>query len=137
GLLGYFTLHGMSDLGANVYGWRKSSAGLGVSIGQQRAFDIAFGRLLGSPQGFLGGINSMVSNVAAQGPLYALGVNPNGSTGSVAVSTLEALRGIAGRTPTNQLGILESMYQLGNLGISVEDLRRLKSMSGGEFNQLL
>jgi len=137
GLLGYFTLHGMSDLGANVYGWRKSAAGLGVSIGQQRAFNISFGRLLGSPEGFLGGINAAVSNVAAQGPLYALGVNPNGSTGSVALATLQALRGITQRTPTNQLGIVEQMYQLGNLGISVEDLRRLQSMTPAEFKGLL
>jgi hypothetical protein len=136
-LTGYFSIAGLDRLGGDVAGWRKSSMGLGITSGQQRAFDLSFGRLLGSPEGFLGGINSAVSNLSAQGPLYALGVNPNDSTSQVAISTLQALRAKAQGTPTNQLGMLEQMYQLGNLGISVEDLRRLQSMKPGEFNQLL
>ena len=136
-LTSYFSIAGLMGLGTDVYGWRKSSMGLGVTSGQQRAFDISFGRLLGSPEGFLGGINTAVSNLSMQAPLLSLGVNPNQSTSQVAIDTLQALRTKALTTPTNQLGIMEQMYQLGNLGISVEDLRRLQSMRGGEFNQLL
>jgi len=134
GLLGYFSLSGMTHLGQDVFAWRKSALGVGMSTGQERAFNIAFARLLGSPQGFLGGINQAVSNLAAQGPLYALGVNPNGSTSSVAVATLKALYGLAHRTPVNQLGVMENAYGIGNLGVSLEDLRRMKAMSPAEFN---
>lgn len=137
GILGYFTLGGIGDLGQNVFNWRKSASGLGLSTGQQRAFDISFARLLGSPEGFLGGINTAVTNYAAQGPLYALGVNPNQSTSQVAVATLQALRGRVAGMSTPMLGQFESAYGLGALGISVEDLRRLQSMKGPEFNQLL
>lgn len=138
GLLGYFSFEGLMHLGSNVSGFRQSSMGLGVGIGQQRAFNIAFDRLLpGHTESFLSGINAMVSNLGAQGPLYALGVNPNAPTADVAVNTLKRLRQIATGTPTNQLGIVEQMYQLQSMGVSVEDLRRLQSMSGGEFGQLL
>lgn len=137
GLLGYFSLGGMEDLGRDVYGWRKSAMGLGLTTGQQRAFDISFGPLLGSPQGFLGGINTAVTNYAAQGPLYALGVNPNQSTSQVAVATLEALRRRVAGMSVPMLGQFEQAYGLGALGIGVEDLRRLQSMSGGQFGQLL
>ncbi len=137
GILGYFTLGGIGDLGQNVFNWRKSASGLGLSTGQQRAFDISFARLLGSPEGFLGGINTAVTNYAAQGPLYALGVNPNQSTSQVAVATLQALRGRVAGMSTPMLGQFESAYGLGALGISVEDLRRLQSMKGPEFSHLL
>lgn len=137
GLLGYFTLGGITDLGQDVFNWRKSASGLGLTTGQQRAFDISFARLLGSPEGFLGGINQAVTNYAAQGPLYALGVNPNQSTSQVAVSTLEALRQRVAGMSVPMLGQFEQAYGLGALGISVEDLRRLQSMSGPQFSQLL
>lgn len=137
GLLGYLSVDGMMHLGSSVYGQRKSSMGLGLTVGQQRAFDIAFGPLLGSTQGFLGGINTAVTDYAAQGPLYALGVNPNQSTSQVAVATLQALRGRVAGMSTPMLGRFESAYGLGALGIGVEDLRRLQSMPASQYNQLL
>lgn len=139
GLLGYLTLGGIMDLGSDVYGYRKQAAGLGTTIGQSRAFDISFGRLLGSPQGFLSGISSATANIASPGyaMLNALGVNPNGSTSQVAVSTLEALRTKVRATPIDQLGILEQIYHLGSLGLGVDDLRRLKTMGNPEYQQLL
>lgn len=138
GLLGYFSLHGLDRLGSTASGWRQSAMGLGVSSGQQRAFNIAFDRLMpGHTEGFLSGINTMVSDVSARAPLYMLGVNPNAPTADVAVNALKAIRNLALATPTDQLGILERTRQLGAFGISVEDLRRYKTMSAGEFNQTL
>lgn len=137
GILGYFTLGGIGDLGRNVFNLRKSASGLGLTTGQQRAFDISFARLLGSPEGFLGGINQAVTNYAAQGPLYALGVNPNQPTSQVAVATLQALRGRVAGMSTPMLGQFEQAYGLGALGINVEDLRRLQSMPAAQFSQLL
>lgn len=139
GLLGYFSLGGIEDLGRDVYGWRKNAMGLGLTTGQQRAFDIALGPLLGSPEGFLGGINTAVTDLSSPGRIgfASLGVNPNGSTAQVAVRTLEAVRALALRTPLNQLGIAERNYHLGDLGIGVEDFRRIKSMSGGDFNSYI
>ena len=135
GLLGG-SLFGLDRLGHSTSNERRSSMGLGLSIGQQQAFGTNFSRFV-DPGSFLSGINSAVSDLSKQGPLYALGVNPNQSTEEVALATLRAVRQKALGVPVNQLGILESSFGLGNLGISTEDLRRLRSTSSDEFNSQL
>ena len=139
GLLGYLTVGGITDLGSDVFGYRKQAMGLGTTIGQNRAFDIAFGRLLSSPGGFLGGVSSAAANIASPGyaMLKALGVNPNGSTSQVAISTLEAVRAKARATPINELGVLEGMYHLANFSLGIEDLRRMHKGGTPEFNQIV
>ena len=136
GLLGVGGLWGIDRMAGAVSDQRRSSMGLGLSVGEQKAFDVNFGRFV-NPGSFLSGINEAVSNVANQAPLYALGVNPNGSTSDVAVNTLKALRQKAIATPTNQLGLLESMYHLGDIGVGTDDLRRLKTTSPAEFQAQL
>lgn len=136
-LTSYFSLAGLMNLGTDVYGWRKSSMGLGVTSGQERAFNIAFGPLLGNTSGFLSGVNAAVSDISQQTPLWTLGVNPNQSTAQVAIDTLKAIRRIALATPVNQLGIAESIYGLGSFNVGVEDLRRFKEMSSSEFGGML
>lgn len=132
GLLGG-SLFGIDRMAGAVSDQRRSSTGLGLSIGEQKAFQVNLGRFV-NPDAFLGGINSAVSDVSKQGPLFALGVNPNQSTAEVAVDTLKRVRALALATPVNQLGILESSRRLGELGLGVEDLRRLRSTSPQEFN---
>lgn len=131
GLLGG-SLFGLNRLGGAVGEERRSSMGLGLSIGEQQAFKVNFGRMVNSDS-FLSGINSAVSDLSKQGPLYAIGVNPNQSTEEVALQTLKVLRQKALATPVNQLGILESAYGLQDLGVSLEDLRRLRATPEAEF----
>jgi Transglycosylase SLT domain len=130
------SLWGLDRLGAGAAGQRRSSTGLGLSVGEQQAFGTSLGRFVDT-NAFLSGIGNATSNVALQGPLYGIGVNPNQSTANVAVDTLKAVRSLALGTPVNQLGILESSRHLDQLGISTEDLRRLKSASPDEFNKQL
>lgn len=136
GLLGAGGLWGIDRMAAGVSGQRRSAMGLGMSIGQQQAFEVNLGRFV-NPGAFLGGIGAAVADISKQGPLYALGVNPNGSTSRVAIATLRALRARALATPVNQLGILEKQYRLGDIGIGTEDLRRLRAATPQEFNAQL
>lgn len=125
GLLGG-ALFGLDRLGQSTSNERRSATGLGLSIGQQQAFGTNFSRFVDTSS-FLSGINTAVSDVSKQGPLYALGVNPNQSTEAVALDTLKALQRKARSTPENQLGILASAYGTSNFGIGAEDLRRLRA----------
>lgn len=134
GLLGAGGLFGLDKLGANVSNQRRSSSGLGLSIGQQKAFQTNFSRVV-DPDAFLGWINQIETDPTKAWSAYALGAAPTGNTEKDAVRILKALRSKAQATPTSQLGLLPGQFGLS--GVGEEDLRRLKSMSGGEFNQLL
>lgn len=134
GLLGAGGLWGIDRMAANIANQRRSSMGLGLSTGQQRAFQVNFGRAV-DPDAYLGWINQIETDPTKAWSAYALGAAPTGNTENDAVRILKALRARAQSTPTNQLGLLPG--QLGLSGVSTEDLRRLKSMSGAEFNQLV
>jgi hypothetical protein len=133
GLLGIGSLFGLDKMGANVSNQRRSSMGLGMSIGQQKAFQTNFSRVV-DPDAVLGWVNGIETDPTKAWSAYALGAAPTGNTENDAVRLLKALRTKAQSTPVSQLGLLQQQY--GYSG-SVEDLRRLKSMSGGEFNQLI
>jgi Transglycosylase SLT domain len=134
GLLGIGSLFGIGSLASNASNQRRSSMGLGMSIGEQKAFQVNFQRLV-DPDAYLGFVNQIETDPTKAWSAYALGVKPTGNTETDAVALLQALRAKAQATPTNQLGLLTGQYGLS--GVSTEDLRRLKSMSGGEFNQLI
>ena len=59
-----------------------------------------------------------------------------GDTGQVGVRALEKLKAFADRTPDNQLGLFASRLGLGQLGITEQELRRLKATSPAEFAQI-
>lgn len=134
GLLGG-SLWGLTHMAADVAGYRRQAMGLGMSVGSLRSFDVNFGRL-GDPGSFLSSINQAISNPALQGPLYALGVNPNGSTEQVSVAMLKAMRQLALNTPRGELGLMSDAYGLGPFG-GLNKLMILKAMSNGEFGGLL
>ena len=127
-------IYGLDRLGAAAGDARRSATGLGLSIGQQRAFANSFGRFV-DPSSFLSGISAAQSDVSKQGSLWSIGVNPNQDAASLAIDTLKHVRALALATPLNQLGILESSRRLDQLGLGVEDLRRLRSTSNSEFNR--
>lgn len=122
---------------AASYG-RRSSSGLGLPYGQQSAFGLSYNRLIDTGS-FLGGVSAARGNVAspAATALWTLGVNPTGggNTGSMALQALDEIRRRAQQTPEEQLGILAQTHMLGELGLSVEDLRRIKGLSNEEYQQ--
>lgn len=134
GLLGG-SLFGITRMASDVASYRQRAMGLGMSIGGYRSFGVNFGRL-GDPGGFLSAINQAISNPALQGPLYALGVNPTGSTGQVSVAMLKAMRQLALSTPRGELGLMSESYGLGPFG-GLDKLMLLRAMGNKEFAQLL
>lgn len=130
GLLGG-SLFGITRMASDVSNYRRSAMGLGMSIGGMRSFGINMGRFV-DPGSFLASINQAVSNPTLQGPLYALGVNPNGSTDQVSLSMLKAMRRLALATPRGELGLMSQAYGLGPYG-GLETLMRLKTTSAREF----
>ena len=134
GLLGG-SLFGLTHLAGDVSGYRRTAKGLGLSIGGLRSADINLSRFV-DPGAFLSSINQAISNPALASPLYALGVNPNGSTENVSLSMLRAMRRLALSTPRNELGLISQAYGLGPFG-GLETLMRLRSTSAGEFYQQL
>jgi hypothetical protein len=134
GLLGG-SLFGITRMASDVSGYRQRAMSLGMGIGSMRSFDVNFARL-GDPGGFLSAINQAISNPALQGPLYSLGVNPNGSTSQVSVAMLKAMRRLAQNTPRGELGLMSDAYNLGPFG-GLTKLMLLKSMGSKEFASLL
>jgi hypothetical protein len=134
GLLGG-SLFGITRMAGDVSGYRRSAMGLGMSIGSMRSFDVNMERL-GNPGGFLSAINQAISNPALQSPLYALGVDPHGSTEQVSIAMLKAMRKLAQETPRGLLGTTSDAYQLGAFG-GLEKLMILKAMGNKEFSGLL
>jgi hypothetical protein len=129
------SLFGISRMAGDVASYRQRAMGLGMSIGGYRSFGVNFGRL-GDPGGFLSAINQAISNPALQGPLYALGVNPTGSTAQTSVAMLKAMWQLAKSTPRGELGLMSDAYGLGPFG-GLEKLMLLQGMGNKEFSQLL
>lgn len=130
--LGFDRLAGAASAG------RRSSSGLGMTYGQQRAFTLSYDRLLDS-QSFLGGVSTARGNVAsgAAGALFSLGINPTGpgGTAGTASAALAQIRSLVQNTPDEQLGMQLDARRLGELGLTTDDLRRIKGLSDEEFGQ--
>lgn len=145
---GISTIVGALGVGAGMWGLdrlalsantgRRSSTGMGLTYGQQTAFGLSYNRLIDSSS-FLGGISTARGNISsgAATALSILGISPtaSGTTGDIANEALQRIRQKAKETPEEQLGILADSHKLGELGIGVEDLRRLKSMGDAEFGE--
>lgn len=129
---------GLDRLAASASAGRRSSMGLGLSYGEQTAFGVSYQRLIDSAA-FLGGVSTGRGNVASAqaGALFSLGINPagKGNTGAIANDALARIRQLALQTPEEHLGILQQSRGLDALGLSVEDLRRIKTLSNSEFAQ--
>lgn len=132
GLLGAGGLWGIDRMAANVGSQRRSSMGLGMSPGEQQAFQINFSRLVDTDS-FLDKINEMRSNPAAAWPLAALGVSSAGTQEDVAVRTLDAMRAKAKGTQENQLGLLGSQT---GMDVGIDTWRRLHDMPEAEYQEL-
>ncbi len=128
---------GLERLATSANYGRRAATGLGVGYGQHQAFGLAYQRLVDA-QAFLGGISTARGNVAsgAAGALYTLGMDPGrGGTSDLANEALGRARALAQSTPEGELGFLLQSHRLGELGLGIEDLRRLKYTSDEEFGE--
>ena len=92
--LGGMGLFGIDRMAAGVAGQRRSAQGLGMSIGQEKAFGINYGRLVDSGS-YLGWINSMEGDISKQSSAFDLrGRGLTGNTSNDAVSMLDSIRAI-------------------------------------------
>lgn len=132
GLVGGGALLGLDKLAAGLGNERRTAMGLGMSVGGYRAFNLDFARALDTDK-FLGDVQEMMTNPGAAGPLWRLGVNPNGKTEDVAKSYMDRLRTLAVATPTNRIGLLNTKY---GTNLSTSEWMRLHEMSADEYGKM-
>lgn len=131
-----FGFLGADALGRTASGWRRAATGLGSSIGGQRAFNLDYGRFIDS-NAFLSGVSTAMRDPRKRVALAALGVTPETGedASSVANRALARARQLAQETPEQNLGMLLQARRLGDLGLSLQDLQRLRGTSDEEFAQ--
>ena len=138
GLLGLGGLYGLERLGGSVAGGRRSSLGLGLSYGQQRAFELNFGRVV-EPRQVLGGVNEALNDVTKRYTLYGAGLSEQEiagrNTAEVSTLLLSHLKKLADQTPESQLGNVLSARGLGQF-LTLQDFIRLRNTSGSELGGL-
>jgi hypothetical protein len=136
GLLGAGGLYGIDRLAISAASQRRSSSGLGVTPGQEKAFGLNYGRLV-DPDSVLHGVNAALTDASQRGNLYRAGLSESDISGrdaaQVSVALIGKLKTLADRTPTQLLGTIVQAYGLGSLGIGAEDLQRLKGRSAAEI----
>jgi hypothetical protein len=107
------SLFGIDRMAQGVAGSRRSAMGMGLSIGEQKAFDIDFGRV--ADPSFMAMVNEMKSDPAKGTALSIFGINPALSTADAAVQLLDKLRAQARATDPSLRGTLDRQNSL-NLG---------------------
>lgn len=133
GLLGVGSVFGIDRMARTLSGERSSAMGLGMSIGQKKAFDITFGARGISSDSFLSWISQMEVDPSKVGPAAGMGVGLTGNTGADAISMLRSVRAQALANPSI-MGMLPKMFGLE--GLSPENIRQLAGMPSKEFEGL-
>lgn len=132
--LGGGTFFGLGKLAEDVSNRRKYALGTFSAIGQPRAFDITAGRYFQNPTGVMTDVSQALHTI---GPgmmtLRALGIGTGGTTFSTLGTLMGRLQTLAKAFPPSMMGNLVSMYGLGTLGISAQDLATLRNISSGEL----
>lgn len=138
GLLGAGGLFGIERLAQNAAGGRASAGGLGVTPGQQRAFGINYGRLGLSTNSVLSGVNAALTDPAQLANLARVGItNTQGKDAAqVSAELIQKLHDMTQNVPTNLLGTYAKAWNVQSLGISEEDLRRIRDRPQGELDEI-
>jgi hypothetical protein len=132
GLLGAGGLFGLSRLAQNAAGAQRSASGLGVSVGDQRAFELNYRYLL-DPDRVLGAVSTGLGNAGSPeyGALLQAGLSPQQLQGKnaaeVAVMLEERLKLRAQQTDPRFLGNLVQNEGFGTLGLDLDAARRARS----------
>ena len=136
GLMGVGSLWGLERLGFSAASGRRQSQGLGLSYGENKAFDVTFNRLVDTSS-VLGGVATGKGDISsdAYAAMRTLGIDPQkGSAGDTALETLTEARRLARSVPKDQRGILLQSHRLGALGLGLQDLNRLADEDDSSFN---
>lgn len=129
GLLGIGSLFGLEHLAAGVGRGRSEASGVGTTYGQQRAFELTYGRFVNP--GMLGRISEALSD-PSKGYVFQ-GVNTaGGNSVDVARQLLPILKRFVDTTPDRLLGTLAQAKGYTNI-LSLEDLKRLRGAQPGEL----
>ena len=132
GLLGAGGLFGISRLAQNAAVAQRSASGLGVSVGDQRAFALNYRYLL-DPDRVLGAVSTGLGNAGSPeyGALLQAGLSPAQLKGKnaaeVAVLLEERLKLRAQQTDPRFLGNLVQNEGFGTLGLDLDAARRARS----------
>jgi hypothetical protein len=138
GVIGAGGLFGINRMAEGVAAGRRSSLGIGVGYGEQKAFKNSFDRLVDSDS-FLSGINESLHSATGKSVLFGAGLNKpgdlNGSTSDVAIRFLERARGLAkSSTPAFDVQTMQARGMDKILGL--QDFQRLRGTTDAEFNDL-
>lgn len=135
GLLGLGGLWGLERLGATVAAGRRSALGLGLSYGEQKAFELNFGQAV-DPGAVLGGVFEALHDVTKRYTLYTAGLGERDiqgrDTSQVATALLGRLQVLAKATPEAQLGNVFAARGLGQF-LTLQDFQRLRTLSPAEL----
>lgn len=140
GLLGVGSLFGLDRLGLAVTAGRRSSAGLGVSYGQQQSFGLNFGRFV-DPGAVLGSVSTGIFDVTSPEYLALLkaGVSPQmlakGNAADIGAELLAKIPQTFGKVPANQRGLMANVLGYSQLGIGAEEINRYLNASPEERAQ--
>jgi soluble lytic murein transglycosylase-like protein len=128
--IGFF---GLDKLAESVFEKGKSAAGAGVTVGQQSAFRVNMGQVLGSPDSVLGNVANAQQDMSKWWALSAMGVNPlaaqNQSPFGLSLNLASRARDIWKQHPNLQYAEARGLTQF----FSPEDLRRMGAMSDKDF----
>jgi Hedgehog amino-terminal signalling domain len=135
GLLGAGGLFGITHMAEGVAAGRRSSMGLGIEFGEQKAFGNSFGRLVDTDS-FMSNVFEAMHSASGKASLIGAGVgNASGNASDVAVRVLENARKRAlGSNPAFDAQTMQA-YGFDKF-MSLQDFQRLRSTSGREFDEL-
>lgn len=140
GLVGLGGLYGLDKFANLAAAGRRSSLGLGTTYGEQQAFQINYQRLV-DPNSVLSGINEALHDYSKRVALYAAGLTPGQIAGKdsaqIGAELIPLVKQLVDRTPEEgwQQTLLGAR-RLGELGFTIEDLKRIKSTPQSEINDL-
>jgi hypothetical protein len=137
GVLGFGGLFGLDRMAQGVSSDRRGALGLGVSIGEKKAFDLNYGRVINS-ESFLGGVNESITDLSKRGSLYNAGLTEHDvagkDTAQVAELLIDSLKKKADQGPASAVGTTWEAYGLGQF-LSRDDFIRLRNTPASELGE--
>jgi Transglycosylase SLT domain len=138
GILGGGGLFGIDRLATSAGDQKRSTMGLGVTPGEKAAFETNYGRVV-DPGAVLGGVNEALIDPNKRSALYGAGLTERDLKGKdaaqVSVEALSSIKKLVDHTNTNMLGALLTARHLDQLGLSEQDLQRLKNTPSSELDK--
>ena len=139
GLLGAGGLFGIDRLAESASNSRRSAQGLNLTIGEQKAFETEFGRVV-DPDQFLSGVNDALTDVTKRRFLFGAGLTEGDlrgkDTAQVAAELLPHLKAIVDQTPQNQLQNVLHARGLDQF-LTLQDAQRLKATPADQLQSWL